>query len=587
MGVRGDVERKKKISCRDRPERGENGGRGSSREAVGRAVSFKIASYRHRVRRNSGRENEKNLIMGRIAVACLVGIVLAMAMMMANTKAEHYEWNGYEYEVRKEVEWLGQPDYEWRPGDDDQICDAFANATFPASSYVFLEKERNVTLDGEPLTPLNVSHYDWTFRHLHVFPCTVNDTRIGGNKSLLGFAVSATGSLALGDSSGDGAQEEDSQTNVTTLALSAAYLRPSNVTERPLPLCAISYFVNASSTQCFYVPERPIDNWNTLFARNTIGSFALSVHELDEYGDEVNHFFLGNATWQRTGLAPIEEQAKQLVAVEWRANLTLSGNATTSSSDGESLTMGTVYVAFVQTAQVGNLNVFEAPMVPKAWKTIVRVQDYLFASEFNTLVLTVAALTGPGANTSLTGVLSLESVAEPTLNTTIPIDTALCILSEVAWLDNNTWPAGETLNLTEGDLSLYSSSPVNVSSWIEFSPNVYAEDDASIASDPEFVRILYEQVQTQYGSVGFYLANITFPAATSNFTYMFDTEIGPLLLKEDGTLDQLGAGPSQDGSSLTPFATNSPANAATFADLASSLSLGLFILFVFSSLFAL
>lgn len=442
------------------------------------------------------------------------------------------------------------------------------------STFVFFEPNLNVTLNNQTISSANATLWDLAWRNM-----TYKDNKNTTNNATLGLDVLSTGNFS-GNS---------------TLLLGAAYTRSSNETARHLPVCVLSYFVKNPSG-CWMVPNKTLDNWSTNTSRNTIASLAYALHELSDNGTVVNSFVFNALNWTRTGLNATAGDVKSLAVAEWTANLTLSNttssnstNTTTPSSTPSATPSSTtnstnttslnaqVYMAFVQSNQLGVLNVFDTPMVPKSWQTILRVTNYTFASANNSLQVELLALTASDANTSIAGVLSFESVATPKASNLY--DEAYVLLSNESWVNATSWAPGTTLNTTA--LANASSSvlgnataPANITSWEEVTNSSMADSEQLNATLPTFLPIIHEQLEMQYGTnISLYFANVTFAPATANLTYTYLTAIGRLNFTSNGTLETFGAA-SNNATNTSTTSFNPISNAVPTSAAHSSLQQG-------------
>lgn len=518
------------------------------------------------------------------------------------------------------------------------------------ATFVYLEPGLNVTLNNATLTPSNVTQMDLAWRNM-----TYLDGRNATSNATLGLSVISTGNF-----SGN-----------ATLLLAAAYTRSANETARHLPVCALSYFVrspqscfvvpnktldnwdtrhsrNTIATFVYALHEVAPNgtvvqsflfnalNWTRTGLNATMGNVsALAVAEWTANltlnasstggGENVTTPTSTPTTTPTTtvptvpiGTTPTTPVATtpgvpiSVTPVPSTVPLTTVPSAppsppATNGSNTTTTTFGQVYMAFVQSNQLGVLNVFELPMLPKSWQTVVRIANYSFSGVNHSLQLEMMTMTGPEANTTLPGVLFLESISTPrALNLW---DEAYTILSNVSWTNQTSWAPGTTLNDTSSSGNVTSptsptspaspaspasptsptsptspSSPpsppsgnvssladnttaVNVSMWEEL---VNASQDALEynATLPSFLPILYEQIEAQYSNVSLYVANVTFAPATTNVTYTYLTAIGRVLFTSNGTLEEWGAAPnSSSGNSTASFTPSSTATSDAAAPL--------------------
>lgn len=443
---------------------------------------------------------------------------------------------------------------------------ALSLATAQNSTFVFLEKGLNVTLNNVSISASNATLMDLAWRNM-----TYTDNRNATNNATLGLILKSTGNFS-------GNQ---------TLLLGAAYTRSSNETARHLPVSVLSYFIKSNST-CFSVPNKTLDNWSTNTSRATIATFVYGLTELAPNGSLVRSWQFNSLNWTRTTLNSTADDAKVLATAEWTANLTVSNISmanTTSNSTTTNATRsyGQVYMSFTQSAVLGVLNVFDLPMLPKSWKTIFRVANYNYTGTNNTLQIEVMAMTGSDANTTaVNGSLFLESDAKPLAANLF--DEAYVVLGNASWVNASSWAPGTTLNTTllaNGTFPANLSSTANATAWQEFT-NQTTDPEQFNATLPTFLPIIHEQLILEYGSldnasassnVSLYFANVTFAPGSVNITYPFTTAIGRLLFTSNGTLETYGVANATNSTSTHFNPVSTATSDAAPSLLASSLSL--------------
>lgn len=427
------------------------------------------------------------------------------------------------------------------------------------STFVFLEKGLNVTLNNASLSASNATSMDLSWRNM-----THTDNRNATNNATLGLLLKSTGNFS-------GNQ---------TLLLGAAYTRSSNETVRHLPVSVLSYFIKSNSS-CFSVPNKTLDNWSTNTSRASVASFVYGLSELAPNGTLIRAWQFNSLNWTRTTLNTTAADNATLVAAEWTANLTIANISLTNTTNNvtttnTSRTYGKVYMAFTQSSILGVLNVFDTPMMPKAWNTIFRVANYNYTGTNNTLQIEVMAITGSEANTTaVNGSLFLESDAKPVGANLY--DEAYVVLSHASWVNQTSWAPGTTLNttqLTNGTFPANLTTTANATAWTEFT-NQTTDPDQYNATLPTFLPIIYEQMEMRYGSVenastlsnvSLYFANVTFAPASTNITYSFTTAIGRLLFTTNGTLETFGVANATNStsSSFKPVSTVTSAATSLF-----------------------
>jgi hypothetical protein len=248
----------------------------------------------------------------------------------------------------------------------------------------------------------------------------------------------------------------------------------------------MSFFVQNNSLPCFFVPNPPIDNWNPMFARNTIATFIYALDERSPDGNTTfNRFLFNQLNWDKTNLIADPADNSSLAVIQWSAQLNNNANVT---------------VAFIQTGKVGRVNYNNATVLPKTWQTIVHIQDFQFQNPNNTLTLEVMAATGFGVNRTEAGVLFL-----PHPNSTLH-DEAYCKMATNATVNSTEQSVSPTtFNLVSNfNLTLMSVSPV-----------------------------VSEQLTVQYGTFGVWRSNVTFPQGASDVWYQVRTGIGDAVTTDD------------------------------------------------------
>jgi hypothetical protein len=357
----------------------------------------------------------------------------------------------------------------------------------------------NVTSNGEPLT-------DSLARSLDLGPRTLTKAVGGGRR---GVATTSVGT--------------DVVTNTPSVALGAAYTKAVNETIPHLPICVISYFVQTPG-QCFYVPSPPIDNWSTLFARNTIGSFPYALDEIDSQNNTVARYNFALLEWPRTPLAASASDDDVLAVFEWKSPLRDGAN---------------VSVAFIQSAVVGVVNLAETPVLPKAWEVIIRVDGYKFLSSGNYLKLEYMMATGFGVNRRTPGLIVLSNP-----NSTL-FDDAYCQMSN------------------------HTAVGLGNSTWVDVTPTTF--NLVTTLDPPSLVPILNEQLTLEYGTFGIWRSNVSFPVGEGYITYQVRTAIG----------DPIVAGTTPTSNSTVSNTNASDASFIHTTSVALNLLLVLLIAFLF------
>ena len=376
----------------------------------------------------------------------------------------------------------------------------FLSVLASTQGVVFLRNDLNVTLDssGSALTASQALSYDLGARRLKT--------------SAAGIAGVATSALGTLDS-----------TQTSSLALGASYVRNSRENISHLPLCVMSFFVDdGAGGSCYFVPDPPLDNWDTLFSKNTIAAFPLALNELDSAGNVVARFDFQALTWERTSLsASTANSSRDLTALEWTAHLSSSDG---SGANGENSTMNgtvpttshnnsthqdaaTVSVAFVQSSLLGVINLDETPVLPKTWQMIVSIRSYKFETSTNALNLEVATATGFGVNRTVAGLITLAGAN----------DTSHWF-SAYAQMDRSVIVSGSmnTSSTPRGTAAVQATS-------FDLVPSSLA------ASQLSFAPILVEQLTVRYGAFGVWRSNVTFPGGATDLDYEIRSGIGPVL----------------------------------------------------------
>ena len=367
-----------------------------------------------------------------------------------------------------------------------------------AQSTVFLRNDQNVTLDstGTALTDAQALDLDLGERTLKT-----------STTGIRGVATSALGTLDA--------------TSTATLALGATYVRSSQENVSHLPLCVMSFFENGVG-DCFFVPNPPIDNWDTLFSLNTISSFPYALDEVDSSGVVLNRANFESLAWKKTALSANSNSS--LAVFEWIANITAtttptnpntteptaaptaapeSTNTTTTLQQDNAVILGTVSVAFVQTSILGVVNLDDSAVLPKTWEIVVRVRSYHFTSTGNSLKLEVMAATGFGVDRTQAGIIALNNAN-----------------------DNKHWTSAYTQMATTA--TVVTSSGATTGATIKPTTFNLVLTPSSVAH-LDFAPIVAEQLTVRYGTFGVWRSNATFPVGAANFDYQIRSGIGPIL----------------------------------------------------------